>query len=127
MDYNVTKTGVRLMAEENSIDGERLILGDDSFGALLAKYGVPSVPSPDEPTPGNPFWVPGPFRTLFSMLIGEVNYFRGGYITQTYGSRDGDSLTDALQLETPATEVPDVEMAEGIGRAIVDYHNLFYA
>lgn len=59
-------------------------------------------------------------------LSGEVKYFRGGFIThQEYGSRDDGGLTDALQLETPVREEPDSDLAIGIGKAIVDYHNLF--
>ena len=61
----------------------------------------------------------------FLNISGEVNYFAGGFITQTYGSREG-GLTDALQLETAVREEPDVEMARGIAMAIVDYYQLYF-
>ena len=32
--------------------GEELIVGPESFGALLSDYNVCSVPSPDNPHPG---------------------------------------------------------------------------
>ncbi len=50
--YNVGNSGMRLLAEDNGLSGEELVLGQNSFGALLSKYGVVSVPSPDDPMPG---------------------------------------------------------------------------
>ncbi len=57
---------------------------------------------------------------------GEGDYRIGGFITRRYGSRDGVGPTDAIQLETPSREEPDVAMAEGFGRAIVDMHRLYF-
>ncbi len=106
----MTKTSLRLLAEENGLDGEEMLLGPESFGAMLDSYGVGSVPAPSNPTPG------------------DEGYFSGGYITQRHGSRPPNpGVTDAIQLETPVTEdLPPVEMAQNMARAIVDFYRLYY-
>jgi hypothetical protein len=63
---------------------------------------------------------------ILFLSSGDGGYYTGGYITQTHGSRSG-GITDAIQLETPATEVvPPVEMAKGFGRAIVEFYMFYY-
>ena len=53
-NYNTNWTGIRLLGEELQQYGEELIVGPESFGAFLSDYNVCSVPSPDNPHPGEP-------------------------------------------------------------------------
>jgi len=66
-----------------------LLRGPSSLGALLQQRGFASVPSPDVPAPKE----------------GEL-YFRGGFNTDTHGSRRGGTLS-ALQIECPWVGVRD--------------------
>ena len=77
-------TSIRHLAEVVGADFEKLLRGEDSFGALLQLEGYDSVPSPQNPGPAG------------------AKYFIGGYITQTHGSRDGGTV-DAIQIESPKT------------------------
>ncbi|CAD5125005.1 DgyrCDS13245 [Dimorphilus gyrociliatus] len=61
---------------------ENLLRGSESYGKLLDDLSYKTVPSPS-------YWSPGNGR-----------YFRGGYITQTYGSRNEGEI-DAIQIESP--------------------------
>lgn len=58
-----------------------LIRGPGSLGAMLADRGVPSVPSPADPDPGDAPYVPGGYNT-----------------TARHGSRAGGTV-DGMQLE----------------------------
>lgn len=66
-----------------------LIRGKTSLGGMLQARGFLSVPSPDVPAPKE----------------GEL-YFRGGYNTDTHGSREGGTIS-ALQIECPWVGVRD--------------------
>ena len=43
----------RLLGEETPLSGDDLIMGPESFGALLTKHRACSVPSPNNPWPSN--------------------------------------------------------------------------
>jgi len=108
--YDINDSSLRLLGEETQLSGDDLIMGPDSFGALLTKHGACSVPSPNNPWPsnGDECYVDGctpcDCRNWDgSCSDGSCDYFTGGYITQEYGSRDG-GLSDAMQMET---RVPD--------------------
>ena len=58
-----------------------VLRGASSLGALLARNGFPSVPSPVDPAPA-----------------AADEYFTGGYITERHGSSTGGSV-DAIQVE----------------------------
>lgn len=59
-----------------------IVRGPSSLGGLLDGHGVPVIPSPSVPRPTGDGYLPG------------------GYIVDTYGSRDG-SLVSALSLQVP--------------------------
>lgn len=61
-----------------------ILRGPSSLGGYLQAGGYNSVPSPVNPGPG------------------AGNYFSGGFIVETYGSKNGGSV-DGIQLETPIT------------------------
>ncbi len=52
-DYNEEESSVRLLAEEQGMSGEELIIGDNSLGAMLEERGYHALPSPRQPSPGN--------------------------------------------------------------------------
>lgn len=113
-DYNsaISTSSIKLLYEENrgSMTGEDLLIGPDSFGAYVEAEGFKAVPSDRQNSPG------------------QDKYFTGGYITKTYGSRDG-GLTDAIQCETPYEIRSDDPVRDafgvGLGNAIVKYRNKY--
>jgi N-formylglutamate amidohydrolase len=65
-----------------------VLRGANGLGTLFAGQGFPAVPSAADPAPnGTP-------------------YFSGGYLTETYGSRNGGSVS-AVQIENNYTGVRD--------------------
>ncbi len=63
-----------------------LVRGELAFGSLMAKEGLPAVPSDVDPSPG------------------ADPYFNGGYTTARHGSRDSGTIS-AIQLEFPRPSV----------------------
>ena len=90
-----------------------VLRGKKSMGSLLAGKGYPSVPSPEFPDPDG------------------GNYFSGGYITATHGSRD-EGTVDAIQIESPR----DVRFEENgrdrevyarhLAESILEFYELYY-
>ena len=52
LDYDVNRTSVRLLAEEKNMEGEELLIGPESFGAMIESEGYKALPSPRQPSPG---------------------------------------------------------------------------
>lgn len=77
----VARTSIRDLGRTSPIPFSRLLRGPTSFGGLLADEGIPSVPSPDTPGPGN------------------AAYFRGGYNTREHGSVNDADVVSGIQLE----------------------------
>ncbi len=77
----VARTSIRDLGRTSPIPFAQLLRGPTSFGGLLADEGVPSVPSPG---------VPGP---------GDAPYFRGGYNTREHGSVSDAEVVSGIQLE----------------------------
>lgn len=108
-----SSTSIRALASRSTLPFSQLIRGDNSFGTLLHKAGYAAVPSAQDRHPG----------------IG-VDYFEGGYCTQTYGSLKQDGV-DAIQLECYRTGLRDPEQsrrafAGKLTDVIVDYFNAHY-
>ena len=65
-------------------------------------------------------------------LSGTDKYYRGGYITQTYGSRDTGGPFDAIQMEMPYEMRVDAgqegreRFASAVGRAMAEYIRMYY-
>jgi len=75
-------SSIRGLMERKKLSPTEILTGPASFGNLLEKEGYKAVPSVRQPTPG------------------VKPYYRGGYITQEYGSRNGGYI-DAIQIEVP--------------------------
>ena len=77
----VQLTSIREIGSDSSLPFSQLLRGPTSLGGLLQDRGVPSVPSPDMPSPGSD------------------PYFSGGYSTERHGSRADTELVSGIQLE----------------------------
>ncbi|HSG09079.1 MAG TPA: Ig-like domain-containing protein [Longimicrobiales bacterium] len=100
-------SSIRALAATSPHPFSRLLRGDRSFGALLAEQGVPSVPSPAAPSPG------------------EAEYFSGGYNTDRHGSLHGGTVS-GIQMELHSPGIRDTEenrraFGVGLARAVEGY------
>ena len=77
----VARTSIRDLGRTSPIPFSQLLRGPTSFGGLLADHGIPSVPSPATPGPG------------------DAPYFRGGYNTREHGSVSDGDVVSGIQLE----------------------------
>jgi N-formylglutamate amidohydrolase len=82
----VNKSSIRTLVEESGLTLSELIRGPGSIGTILETLGYPSVPSSDQPNPG------------------DDPYYTGGYNTQRHGSRNGGHIS-GLQIECNYTGV----------------------
>jgi hypothetical protein len=116
------------------------MVGTNSLGALLQSEGFAAIPSPSVPTKGIVCHLSSYLHTCHSNLIVSTEdsvadypkFLRGGYITQTYGSRYNlSSNWDAIQVEAPG-EVRNVgssmraSYATGMGNAIAKFYHKYY-
>jgi len=76
------RPSVRALMKRQKLKPDDIISGPLSMGALFENEGYKAIPSPRQPKPGS------------------GGYFRGGFITQTYGSDKG-GVVDAIQIEVP--------------------------
>ena len=77
----VSRTSIRDLGRTSPIPFSQLLRGPTSLGGLLADEGVPSVPSPSAPGPG------------------DAPYFRGGYNTREHGSVTDAEVVSGIQIE----------------------------
>jgi len=77
----VAETSIRDLGRTSPIPFSHLLRGSTSLGGLFAEEGVPSVPSPAAPGPG------------------DAPYFRGGYNTREYGSFRDAEVISGIQIE----------------------------
>ena len=82
-------SSIRELDQRSPASFASLLRGPSSLGALLEACGYPSVPSPKFPSPGE-----------------KELYFRGGFNTDTHGSRTGGTIS-AIQIECPYDGVRD--------------------
>jgi len=94
-----------------------LVLGEKSLGALIEESGYRAVPSPRQESPGN------------------ERYYKGGYISQTHGSRNKESFIqgfDAIQIEVPGEirheggEKVRTKFAKDFAAVLVKFMELYY-
>jgi hypothetical protein len=103
------RSSIRALALGTPLAFSKLLRGPASFGARLGAEGIPSVPSPGDPSPG----------------AGASEYLSGGYNTARHGSRDGGRVS-AIQMELHFTGVRDTEenrraFARALARAVELY------
>jgi len=114
-------SSISSLLSRHGLSPEEMMSGEGSLGAAWEQAGYKAVPSPRQAKPGT-----------------DV-YYRGGYITQTHGSRDGGNV-DAIQMEFPKELITDgddpAEMlitfkgetfANKIGDVITNFHNKYYS
>ena len=51
-DYDATESSIRTLSERTGLNGEELMIGSKSFGAMLEEEGRKALPSPRQPFPG---------------------------------------------------------------------------
>jgi len=113
-ELDIEKSSIKSLVTRTGIPLQEFMSGKRSLGAMFENDGYMAVPSPRQPTPG------------------KDKYYRGGWITQIHGSRDGGNI-DAIQLEFPTeirTEVSDEEQArfgEKLAKNIESFQNFYYS
>jgi len=113
-DLNFTKDvpSINSLLRRSGLDVTELLFGANSLGAMFESLGYRAVPSPKQPVPG------------------DDKYYRGGYITQIHGSREG-GLVDAVQVEVPGEirygeEEERTKYGQAVARILTQYMNLYY-
>ncbi|XP_023331298.1 uncharacterized protein LOC111703559 [Eurytemora carolleeae] len=89
-----TTPSIRSLMSRKELNVENILYGDESLGKLFEDEGYKALPSPRQPSPG------------------QDKYYRGGYITEEYGSSQGGDV-DAIQIEVPG-EIRRDEMVRGL-------------
>ena len=77
----VARTSIRDLGRTSPIPFSQLLRGPTSFGGYFEDEGIPSVPSPSAPGPG------------------DAPYFRGGYNTREHGSVSDGDVVSGVQIE----------------------------
>lgn len=102
------RTSIREIGRTTPLRFSQVLRGPNSFGGLLGDEGVPSVPSPDAPGPG------------------DAPYWRGGYCTRQHGSLADGEVVSGIQLEHHFPGLRDTDenrrvYAEKVARVIRSY------
>ena len=87
----VQLTSVREIGRTRPETFAEVIRGATSLGGLLEAQGVPSLPSPGDPTPGSD------------------PYFTGGYSTRRHGSIQDTELVSGIQIEHHFSGIRDTD------------------
>jgi len=77
----VLRSSIREIGRDSPLPFAEVVRGAVSFGGLLEAEGIPAVPSPSSPMPG------------------DDPYFTGGYSTREHGSLLDTELVSGIQLE----------------------------
>lgn len=102
------QSSIRALAGSVALPFSRLLRGDVSLGGFLAGKGVPSVPSPADPSPG------------------ADPYFSGGYSTRRHGSSQAGRTVSGVQLELHRRGIRDTEeQRRAFGLALARATELF--
>ena len=86
-----SRSSIRALAQASPIPFSRLLRGPTSLGGFLETENVPSVPSPEDPSPG------------------DAPYFRGGYNTREHGSLATGETVSGIQIEHHYRGVRDTD------------------
>ena len=113
-DTNIEKSSIRALIKRTGLPVQQFLFGEKSLGSLFESAGYKAVPSPRQPYPG------------------KDKYYRGGWITQIHGSRDG-GVIDAVQLEFPqeirieATDEERFKFGVKLAKNIEEFHSIYYS
>jgi len=113
-NYSKEMVSVKALIERTNLSIDEILFGDDtSFGSLFEDSDYKALPSPRQHSPDGD------------------KYFNGGFITETYGSRDEGNV-DAIQLEFPSwvrtqasNETRD-KFCEELAKNIYKFYKLYY-
>lgn len=100
----VSRTSIRDLGRTSPIPFSELLRGPASLGGLYQEEGIPSVPSPAAPGPG------------------DAPYFRGGYNTREHGSVTDGEVVSGVQIEHHyggIRDTPDNRLAYAVRAARV--------
>lgn len=109
-DRDPVTSSVRHLVLRTGVSFNELLSGYTSLGSLMIDEGLKTVPSKAYKGPDG------------------GNYYSGGYITLTHGSRDGGTF-DAIQIEIPRTlrgVTKSPPMVPKVASAIVMFVNMYY-
>eukprot|EP00090_Calanus_glacialis_P016318 TRINITY_DN25571_c0_g1_i1.p1 TRINITY_DN25571_c0_g1~~TRINITY_DN25571_c0_g1_i1.p1 ORF type:complete len:317 (-),score=83.23 TRINITY_DN25571_c0_g1_i1:111-950(-) len=110
---DIKKSSIQALIGRTGLPVQQFLFGEKSLGSMFESAGYKAVPSPRQPYPG------------------QDKYYRGGWITQIHGSRDG-GVIDAIQLEFPTeirTEATDEErfrFGVKLAENIETFQSLYY-
>ena len=104
----VLRSSIREIGRDSPIPFAEVVRGAVSFGGMLEAEGIPAIPSPENPMPG------------------QDPYFTGGYSTREHGSLSDTELVSGIQLEHHFVGVRDSDAnrrayAAVLARVIRDY------
>lgn len=97
-----------LLASDESLDLEQLLVGPNAFGTLMAQQGIDAVPSKQDKAP-----------------LEEDKYFNGGYNTQRYTSSKYPNVF-GWQIESHFKGVRDAEGRPAFAKALVDVMGSYF-
>ena len=113
--FDVEISSIRALVKRTGLPVEQFLYGENSLGSLFEMEGYKAVPSPRQPYPA----------------MENEKYYRGGWITQIHGSREGGNI-DAIQLEFPteirveASEEERTKFGVKLAKNIEKFQSLFY-
>lgn len=104
----VLRSSIREIGRDSPVPFAEVVRGQRSFGGMLEAEGIPAIPSPTNPMPG------------------DDPYFTGGYSTRQHGSLFDTELVSGIQLEhhfpgLRDTDVNQQRYAAILARVIRDY------
>jgi len=104
----VLRSSIREIGRDSPVQFAEVLRGPVSFGGMLEAGGVPAIPSPTSPMPG------------------DDPYFTGGYSTRQHGSLFDSELVSGIQLEHHFRGLRDTDLnqrryAAILSRVIRDY------
>lgn len=104
----VLRSSIREIGRDSPTPFAEIVRGEVSFGGMLEAEGIPAIPSPNSPMPG------------------DDPYFTGGYSTREHGSLLDTELVSGIQLEHHFSGIRDSDAnrrayAEILARVIRDY------
>lgn len=107
------RSSLREVSERGNTNLEELLRGSQSLGYFLAKQGIRSMPSPENPRPG------------------KEPYFNGGWNTMTHGSRDAGTIS-SLQIECHRSGFRDTSAevdvsSKKVASALLEFLHTHYA